>query len=519
MKEDKRVTEKDVDEAEVHLKPVFGIAPGRYLTIIYSLGVLTALFLVLLYPGIRNPGTVFRIESDPPGSAVILDGAYKASTPATIFLPAGSRQLRMEHPGFIAQEQTLKVGAQLFGTLFFNRESGIRVSLEAGKTAGTILSQGIKEYSWWALAGQPSASYQIPMVLSEAALAWTAIPSSQRSAVAADFASAAFSYTAQPQSARDALRASILVAGESAVLTPVTLGLIVDKAWNLLANDPAFLPALASVMPADVRQSIESTALYKSLMDAAGKSASSVVATAPSGRRMAAGEGFIEFQTGSTVIRANSGIPAVIVQNGFALAETETTVARYREFIRENPQWSASATDSLQAAGLVDASYLKDFESAGEDQPVRYVSRAAAEAYTEWLSTKAPSGYRFDLPTEAQWNRAAEASAMAVSRPDAAALFAQGRTGPSPIAAMRTDSAGFKGLLGGVWEWCADPYSVHPGTGISGRLAYPGHDGLVRGGSWANRADLVELNSRGPLAPESCNAYTGFRIALVPVKD
>jgi hypothetical protein len=42
MKEDKRITEKDVDEAEVHLKPIFGITPGRYLTIIYALGIVTA---------------------------------------------------------------------------------------------------------------------------------------------------------------------------------------------------------------------------------------------------------------------------------------------------------------------------------------------------------------------------------------------------------------------------------------------------------------------------------------------
>ena len=214
-----------------------------------------------------------------------------------------------------------------------------------------------------------------------------------------------------------------------------------------------------------------------------------------------------------------SSAPAVIKVDAFALAATETTVGQFREFILATPQWSASATESLRAAGLVDDSYLQDFESAGDDEPVRYISRAAAETYAAWLSTQAPAGFRYSLPTEAQWNRAAEASAMAASRPDAAALFAQGRTGPSPVSALRTDAAGFKGLLGGVWEWCADPYSTHSSTGIDGRKEYPGHDGLVRGGSWANRADLVDLHSRGPMSPESCNAYTGFRLALVPVRN
>ncbi|MFH2115927.1 MAG: PEGA domain-containing protein, partial [Spirochaetota bacterium] len=165
MKVDKRITEKDVDEAEVRLKPIFGIAPGRYLAIIYALGILTMLFLLLLYPGMKNPGAVYHIESDPPGSAIILDGAYRASTPATIFLPAGNRELRIEHPQFMAKEQSIPVKARLFGTLFFSRESKIHTSLEANASTGTILAKGMKEYSWWAMAGQPSEAYQLPMVL------------------------------------------------------------------------------------------------------------------------------------------------------------------------------------------------------------------------------------------------------------------------------------------------------------------------------------------------------------------
>jgi formylglycine-generating enzyme required for sulfatase activity len=523
MKEDKRVTEKDIDEAEVHLKPIFGIVPGRYLAGMYAFGIVAALFLLLLYPGIRKPGAVYRIESDPPGSAIILDGAYRASTPATIFLPAGNRELRIDHPFFLSMEQSIQVRARFFGTLFFTNESRINVRLEADPSAGSPLPKGMKEFTWWTLAGQPSEAYQLPMVLSEAALAWTAIPISRRGdtngSTALDFIGAALSYTANTQSARDALRAAVLVSSESAALTPTSLGLVVDTAWKLLADDPALLAALSSVMPIDVKSTIEATAFYRRLVDTAARTASASQDSQPSGRRLVAGVEFIEFEPGSTVIRTNSGVPGVIPVGAFALASTETTVARYREFILSNPQWSASAADSLRAAALVDGSYLENFDLAGSDEPVRYVSRPAAEAYATWLSIQAPAGFRFSLPTEAQWNHAAEASSVVASRPDAAALFAQGRTGPSPVSALRTDAAGFKGLLGGVWEWCADPYSVHPGTGISGRLEFPGHDGLVRGGSWVNRADLVDLNSRGPMSPESCNAYTGFRLALVPVRD
>jgi formylglycine-generating enzyme required for sulfatase activity len=523
MKEDKRITEKDIEEAEVRLKPIFGIAPGRYLTVLYVLAILTALFLLLLFPGIRKPGAVYRIESDPPGSAIILDGAYRASTPATLFLPAGKSELKVDHPFFKPEELSIEVKARLFGSLFYTRVSSLSFSLEENNSAGSLLTRGIKEFSWWAMAGQPSEAYQIPMVLSEAALAWTALSRSTREAFpgtsARNFSSSAISYAATPQSARDALRAAALVTGESAALTPVSLGLMTDSFWKLLADDPALLPALATVLPSDMRTSIEATAYYRRLVDTAARKASASQDSQPSGRRMAAGMEFIEFPSGTTAIRAVPGIPAVIRVDPFALAATETTVAQFKEFIRSTPQWSASASESLKAAGLVDANYLKGFESAGTDEPVRYVSRAAAEAYAAWLSAQAPAGFRYALPTEAQWNRAANASAMETSRPDAAALFAQGRTGPSPVSALRTDAAGFKGLLGGVWEWCADPYSTHPGTNAAARQEYPAHDGLVRGGSWANRTDLVDLNSRGPMSPASCNAYTGFRLALIPVRD
>jgi formylglycine-generating enzyme required for sulfatase activity len=527
MKEDKRITEKDVVEAEVRLKPLFGITPGRYLAVIYALALAVILFMLLLYPGLRKPGAFYRIESDPPGSAITLDGAYRASTPATIFLPAGRRELMIDHPFFVSSEQPVQVRARIFGTLFHAKVSTLRFDLEADLAAGSILSEGMKEFSWWAMAGQPSEAYQIPMVLSEHALAWTAISRSMRESIrpvsVIDFTGAALSYTANPQSARDALRAAVLVAGGSAALTPASLGLVVDAVWKLLANDPALLSALAAVLPADIRAELEATAFHRSLVDASNIAAAKAAGTAPApqphGRLQAAGGEYIEFPAGETVIRTESGTPAVVQFESFALAAMETTVAQFRDFIRSNPRWSVAEAKGLQAAGLVDAMYLEGFDSASDGQPVRYVSRHAAAAYAEWLSARAPSGYRFSLPTEAQWNRAAEASASAATRPDAAALFAQGRTGPSPAAALRTDAAGFRGLLGSVWEWCADSFSVHPGAGVAGRREYPGYDGLVRGGSWANRADLVNLNSRGPMTPESCNAYTGFRLALVPVKD
>jgi formylglycine-generating enzyme required for sulfatase activity len=146
--------------------------------------------------------------------------------------------------------------------------------------------------------------------------------------------------------------------------------------------------------------------------------------------------------------------------------------------------------------------------------PARFVSRSDALAYCDWLSAKAPSGYRFTLPSEAQWSYAAAAGAAREG-----VFLEPGRSGPEGVSSLAPDAAGFKGLLGNVWEWCADSYAFFPAAGVQGRGNWPSAEGVVRGGSWANQSGSVDLGSRGPMRPDTASAFLGFRVALVPVEE
>ncbi len=515
MNDDKRITQKDVDEAVVRLKPIFGIAPGRYLAALYALAALALAFALLVLPGIGKNGTVYSFRSDPPGAMVVVDGAYRASTPCTVFIEAGDREIRVERRGFRGQTLSVRVGGRLFGSLFLPRRAALELSLEAAGDPLGVLRAGMADYAAWALTGPPAEAYQLPMALSEAALDYTAPGNGARSP-AAGLAGAALSYAQHPVSARDALRAVAIADGLSAALTPLSLARLAGTLQTELAEDPALLAVLAAQLPAAARSALEASSLFRS---AAGTVTGLPPAPSPSGRTTVAGVELIRLPGGAASVTAPSARPALVRLEPFALAVTETTVAQFARFVAARPEWAPEEAASLAARGLADADYLAGFSLAAPGQPVRRVSRQAAEAYCEWLSAMAPEGWRFALPTEAQWAYAAAAGAAAGPAP-APVLLDAGRTGPADAASIAADAAGFKGMLGNVWEWTADSFSATPAAGIEGRRAFPSADAVVRGGSWANKAvpedKGVDLSSRGPVAEYACTDYLGFRVALVP---
>ncbi len=506
MKDDKRITQKDVDEAAVRLKPLFGLSPGRYLAIGYALALICILFALLVLPGIRRDGAYYSFKLDPSDAAVYIDGAYRVSGSAPTFISRGSHTLELKREGFTDSSLNLEVEGRLVGSLFFPRRESLTLRLKSPSPLA-ILQAGMRDYSAWSMAGAPSEAYQHPMILSDAARAWSgAASAAEKDALPTGFAGAALSYASNAAALRDALRASSIALSGSAALTPFSLGRLVGALAEELSAEPALLGALLPYLPAEAKKALEASSLYQSYRTTFGTLAR---APLPSGLLSAAGHEFIMLPAGLSSIGG-----AQIRLKAFGLARAETTVAQFKAFIAAEPSWAQAEAAKLAARGLSDKNHLSGMASDGDDMPVRYVSRAAALAYCEWLTAKAPAGYRFTLPSEAQWSYAAAAGAAREG-----VFLGQGRNGPEGVSSLAPDAAGFKGLLGNVWEWCSDSYAFFPAAGAQSRANWPSAEGVVRGGSWANQPGSVDLGSRGPMRPDTASAFLGFRVALVPIGE
>ncbi|MDX9828047.1 MAG: formylglycine-generating enzyme family protein [Spirochaetia bacterium] len=540
MKEEKKITQADIDGAKVQLGPLAGISPRVYLPLTYALGLLLILFLLLVLPGIRKYGSYLEFSGQPSPSAVFNGDDYKGSSEQRIFFPAGSYELRIEHDGFAPQNLNVKVAGRLFGSLFFPRKQTVDYSLQTGDAAA-YLQKSYAEYSAWSMSGKPSALYQIPAVLSEAAgnLARTGVLNSKNRSVASpgaspaapagasqaapgaeparsdlpsdrDFARDLASAGSSAESARDGLRASIIYSS-SGIVSPLSLShsaRTIVSALGVSTEPGTYLQDLAPALAPKITAALGS---------ATGQTeAGATAAPAVKGRKSLAGQDFILFSQGSFRLggEAPSGsrLPYRRDLPAFGLAVAEVSNRQWALFMKENPEWSLERKATLAGKGLVDEDYLAGWKAA-DDLPVTGISWFAASAYCEWLSSKS-GGYRFGLPSEAMWEAAARtglADDASASRP--AGIWSDGRrSGPVLAGSAGYDKSGIADLFGNVWEWNSDSYRPYPAFAAN-KLQTA--ERSVRGGSWANKPGSVNLYSRGALEPSRCTAYLGFRPALL----
>lgn len=531
MKEDKKITQADIDQAEVRLRSIAGISPRFYLPVIYIFLSLALVFLLFVLPGIRKNGSYLTFSGLPAKSAVYVDGSYKGSSAQAIYLSAGSYTLRIEHEGFEPETRKIVVGGRIFGSLFFKRREKVDFAL-APQNPGDLLRAAYSEYAAWALAGKPSALYPIPPLLSDAlaAIGPAAAADGQTGGGLPDagsFTADLLSAAASAESARDGLKAAVLLnsRGMPGPLSLVSSARRVAAALGAKKTGALWLQDVVSKktsLSSRLAETARAAALEFETPAAPGGAAGAAdgaktAAPRAQGSLSLAGHSYVLFSAGSITMggEAPSGsrLPYAVELPLFGIAKTEVTKSQWAAFLDANAKWRPENKEALIEQGLADEDYLADWTKGGEE-PVTGVSWAAASAYCAWLSDRAGSAYKVVLPSEAMWEAAARAGAAGPdSLAQEKAVWADGsRRGPSRAGAAGYAATGIADLFGNVWEWTSDAYRPYPAF-ASGLL--DSGEKTLRGGSWANAPGSVTLYSRGGLAFAHASPFLGFRPAIL----
>ena len=186
----------------------------------------------------------------------------------------------------------------------------------------------------------------------------------------------------------------------------------------------------------------------------------------------------------------------------------------------------------------------------GDDLPVEKVNWNEAMMFCDELNAltegNRPAGYKFSLPTEAQWEYACRAGTTTglnngrdLRQPDGEdiALNKVGWYGENsgaethPVGQKQPNAWGIYDMHGNVWEWCLDWCDIYSGDAVD--PAGPSSPSIIdtlfhvrglwryrvfRGGSWNSFAKYCRSASRCSSSPGSRLSLLGFRVALVPVQ-
>ena len=147
-------------------------------------------------------------------------------------------------------------------------------------------------------------------------------------------------------------------------------------------------------------------------------------------------------------------------------------------------QWEAV----MGSRAIVHTRYTNCFVEGCDTCPVACVSRVEAQEFIGKLNElESWRGYRYRLPTEAEWEYAARAGTTGVRYGELDSIAWYHRNSgswPHPVGQKLANAWGLHDMLGNVWEWTADGYGPYPGyPGSDDEFNDKSHYGVVRGGS------------------------------------
>lgn len=214
----------------------------------------------------------------------------------------------------------------------------------------------------------------------------------------------------------------------------------------------------------------------------------------------------------------------VKISNVFWLGETEVTQAQWTQLMDSEP-WK----DQVHATN-------------GNDVPATYISWSDAIQFCDKLTEKEsregrlPQGYRYGLPTEAEWELACRSGTDTRwsfgDNKEELHLYAafdteKNETHVHQVKSFKPNAWGFYDMHGNVAEWCADSVEFDGRVRSNAEsttlnpIGTSGNQRICRGGSYRNSAAGCRSAIRDcdDFANPGAGFLYGFRIALVASDD
>ncbi len=230
---------------------------------------------------------------------------------------------------------------------------------------------------------------------------------------------------------------------------------------------------------------------------------------------------------GELGIRNNENQHVVTLTKSFLISKYEITQKQYEKVMGNNPSNNKG----------------------GPKYPVEKVNRGDALNFCEKLNTQysrlVPYGYKFDLPTEAQWEYACRAGTTSalnsgkeitdsdrnnypnINEVGWAFSNSGGRVHKVASVEKIPNKWGIYDMHGNVAEWCLDTRSTtyedysftDPEVPLIDPIRLGGSNYMIRGGGYNSENKRLRSAARDAKGPGATDAFLGIRVVLVQTDD